>query len=86
MFNVGWSEVFLIIAIGFLLFKPSEFPSFFHTIYKIYKLLVRYFQHLRGYFYDFAEQMEIEAIKNDRIKKAPLKKEEKIPSIKKKGS
>jgi|GEM_PF-2006565 len=71
MFSLGWGEFFLIIALGFLLFKPQEFPSFFRTIYSLYQLLLKYFQHLHHSFHNFAEEMEIEAIKHDRSAEKP---------------
>ncbi len=66
MLSIGWCEIFVIVILGFLLFKPQEFPIFFRTIYKFYKLIVGYLNQLSSNFHTFAEEMEIEAIKNER--------------------
>ncbi len=76
MLGLGWSELFVVAALGFILIKPHEFPAFFQSMYRLYKLCCTYMGHVKESFHEFAQDMDLEVMRQESFKIAQQKEQD----------
>lgn len=61
-FNIGGSELLLILLIALLVFGPDKLPDFLRQAAKIWKRIMRFSAQMQGEFRKVARELELEEI------------------------
>lgn len=80
MGNIGFSEIILILIVGFLIFGPEKLPKIARTIGKMFNKFLKVKDELKDTVDDMKNQIssEVMDLKNSIDKPSNLKKHQKI--------